>query len=175
VEQVVDLIVSTFKSGKTLYICGNGGSAADAQHIAAELVGRFSFNRPGLRAVALTTDTSFLTAWSNDNDFETVFSRQIESFGKTGDVLLAISTSGRSKNVILAVKAAKQIGMTTIGLVGNSGGTMIELIDYPLVVTAQETACIQEVHLITYHYICGLIESKLFRRLPTERRETNVD
>lgn len=163
IERVADLLVSTFESGHTLYICGNGGSAADAQHIAAELVGRFSFDRPGLRAFTLTTDTSFLTAWSNDHEFETVFSRQVESFGKAGDILLAISTSGKSNNVLLAMKAAKQIGMTTIGLAGNSGGAMMDLIDYPLVVSIQETPCIQEIHLITYHRICDMVESKLFK------------
>ncbi len=163
VHRVVDLIVSAFKSGYSLYTCGNGGSAADAQHIAAELVGRFAFDRPGLRAFALTTDTSFLTAWSNDYEYETIFSRQVESFGKAGDLLLGLSTSGNSKNVILAMESAKKVGMSTIALLGNSGGAMADLVDYPLIVSFQETPCIQEIHLITYHYICNQVELKLFR------------
>lgn len=163
IAKVVEQLVSAFQAGHTLYICGNGGSAADAQHISAELMGRFSFDRPGLRAIALTTDTSLLTAWSNDREFETVFSRQVLSLGRPGDILWGISTSGKSKNVILALKAAKQQGMTTVGLVGSSGGAMQELVDYPLFVPHQETARIQEIHLITYHRICEQVELKLFK------------
>jgi len=162
IDHVVDLLVNRFQSGKTLLICGNGGSAADAQHIAAEFVGRFLAERRGLPAIALAANVATLTAWSNDHEFETVFSRQVESFGKPGDVLWGISTSGRSKNVILALQTAQRMGITTIGMAGNNGGALQDFVDYPLFVSQSQTPRVQEIHLITYHRICEQVESQLF-------------
>lgn len=162
IDRVIDVVVSTFKSGHTLFICGNGGSAADAQHIAAEFVGRFQMERPGLPAMALGTNPATLTAWSNDHSFETIFSRQVESFGKNGDVLWVLSTSGKSKNVLLALKTAKERGLITIGMAGNNGGMMNNLIDYPLFIQEKNTPFVQEIHLMTYHRICEQVEAQLF-------------
>lgn len=162
IDKVTNLLVSQFKAEQTLLICGNGGSAADAQHIAAEFVGRFQFDRPGLPAIALGTNPATLTAWSNDHEFETIFARQVECFGKPGDILWALSTSGRSRNVIKAIKAAKERGLITIGMAGNNGGMMSSMIDYPLFVSEKQTAYVQEIHLITYHRICEQVEAQLF-------------
>jgi D-sedoheptulose 7-phosphate isomerase len=159
---VVTLIVECFQTGHTLFICGNGGSAADAQHIAAEFIGRFLLKRKGLPAIALSTNPATLTAWTNDHEFETVFSRQVESLGKPGDILWGISTSGKSKNVLHALKTAQSLGMFTIGMVGNNGGMMQEFVDSPLFVENQDTPCIQEIHLLTYHRICEQVELQLF-------------
>jgi len=162
IERVVGLLVEGFQSGHTLLICGNGGSAADAQHIAAEFIGRFQMERRGLPAIALSTNPATLTAWSNDHEFETVFSRQVESLGKPRDILWGISTSGNSKNVIRALETAKERGLITIGMVGNSGGLLKEFADYLLVVEQKYTPYIQEIHLITYHRICEQVEAQLF-------------
>ncbi len=162
IEKVTNLLISHFQSQHLLMICGNGGSAADAQHIAAEFVGRFQFDRPGLPAIALGTNPATLTAWSNDHDFDTIFARQVECFGKPGDVLWGISTSGRSRNVIKALQTAKEKGLITIGMAGNDGGMMSSFVDYPLFVNDKNTACVQEIHLITYHRICELVEARLF-------------
>lgn len=165
IDQVTNLLTSSFQAQQTLLICGNGGSAADAQHIAAEFVGRFQFDRPGLPAIALGTNPATLTAWSNDHEFETIFSRQVECFGKPGDVLWALSTSGSSKNVIKALATAKERGLITIGMAGNDGGIMSDMIDYPLFVSQKLTAYVQEIHLITYHHICEQVEAQLFGNL----------
>jgi D-sedoheptulose 7-phosphate isomerase len=162
IEQVTNAIAEQFQAGRTLLICGNGGSAADAQHIAAEFIGRFQIDRRGLPAIALSTNPATLTAWANDHEFETVFSRQVESLGKPGDILWAISTSGRSKNIIHALRAAKEGGLTTIGMAGNNGGMMRSLVDYPLFVGQKQTPYTQEIHLITYHRICEQVEAQLF-------------
>lgn len=158
IELAANIIIESFENGGKLLICGNGGSAADAQHIAAELVGKYERKRKALPAIALTTDTSFLTAWSNDDSYENVFSKQIEGLGKQGDVLLGISTSGNSENIIRALKQAKGQGMKTISLNGKDGGQMKGMADIELLVKHNRTARIQEVHHLVYHILCGLIE-----------------
>jgi len=160
-----DGIADCFRSGGKLLLCGNGGSAADCQHMAAEFVSRLTltFERPGLPAIALTTDTSFLTAYANDRGYEGVFERQVHALGKPEDVLLAISTSGNSKNVILAVERAKEIGMMSIGLLG-SGGRLGGLCDLAISVPDDNTQHVQEAHLAIEHVICDLVELELFDR-----------
>lgn len=152
-----------FKSGNKLLLCGNGGSAADCQHMATEFVSRLTidFDRKSLPALALTTDTSFLTAFANDCGFEGLFERQVAAFGKPGDILLGISTSGSSKNVIRALSAAKNLGMSTIGLVGE-GGKLGDLCDTCISVPSKMTQYIQEAHLAIEHIICDLVECLLF-------------
>jgi len=158
-----DLIADTFRSGGKVLLCGNGGSAADCQHMAAEFVSRLSkdFDRPALPAIALTTDTSFLTAFTNDCGFDGVFERQIEGLGKPGDVLVAISTSGNSPNVIRAVEAAKAKNIRTIGLTGN-GGSLSRTAHIAISVPSANTQFIQEAHLAIEHTICELVEHSLF-------------
>ena len=157
----IETIVNSLKSGGKLLVCGNGGSAADAQHIAAEFVGRFVLERPGYPAIALTTDSSNLTAIGNDYSFDDVFSRQVEALGNKGDVLIAISTSGNSKNVVNAIEMAKKRNMKIIGLSGKDGGLMKDLCDICFVFPYKETARIQEQHMMTYHMICEFSEQKL--------------
>jgi D-sedoheptulose 7-phosphate isomerase len=147
---------------KKIIFAGNGGSAADAQHLAGELVNRFGFDRPGLSAIALTTDTSIITSISNDYGFEKLFSRQVQALGKKGDVLIALSTSGNSANIIEGIKEAKGIGITTIGLTGRSGGKMTAFCDLLLRVPSDDTPRIQEVHILIGHIICSIIENSLF-------------
>jgi D-sedoheptulose 7-phosphate isomerase len=156
-------ITAAFQAGGKLLLCGNGGSAADCQRMAAELVSRLSGERerPGLSALALTTDTSFLTAYSNDHGFEGVFERQVEAHGRRGDVLIAISTSGNSQNVIRAVRRARAMGMMTIGLLGE-GGALTGLVDCPVVVPSRDAHRVQEVLLCVEHILCDLTESALF-------------
>ncbi len=157
------LIAESFKAGGKLLLCGNGGSAADCQHIAAEFVSILTqdFKRPGLKAIALTTDTSFLTAYANDFGFEGVFARQVETLGSPGDTLIGISTSGNSKNVILAVEAARKINIRTIGFLG-SGGRLPELVDIAIAVPSKSTQHIQEAHITIGHILCDLVECCLF-------------
>lgn len=156
-------IVQVFETGNKMLICGNGGSAADAQHISTELVSRFLLDRKALDAEALNINTSSLTAVGNDYSFDKVFSRQIEAKGKKGDILLAISTSGNSKNVIEAIKVAKDIGITTVGLTGNNKNTQIyKLLDYCITVPSESTPRIQEAHIMIGHMICEFIENELF-------------
>jgi phosphoheptose isomerase len=164
IAKAADLIARSFRSGGKLLLCGNGGSAADCQHMAAEFVSRLSknFERRALPAIALTTDTSFLTAFSNDCGFEGVFARQIEALGCTGDVLLGISTSGNSLNVIGAVEAAKSKGMRTIALTGNTG-RLPAITDVAITVPSADTQHIQETHLAVEHIVCELVEDFLFR------------
>ena len=147
--------------GKVLF-AGNGGSAADAQHMAGEFVSRFMFDRPGLAAVALTTDTSILTAIGNDYGYEKLFERQVQALGRKGDVLIVYSTSGRSPNVLLALAAARRQGLVTIGLTGNRGGPMLELCDHVLATPSDSTPKIQEGHLVMGHILCGLVERTMF-------------
>jgi len=155
------LIIESMRAGGKLLIFGNGGSAADAQHIAAELAFKMGRERQALPAIALTTDSSLLTAISNDRSFDYVYSRQIQAIGRKGDVALAISTSGNSQNVIEAVKQARTMEIKTIGLLGNTGGQMAEMVDLPLIIPHHETPRIQEVHIAVGHIICQLIEDEL--------------
>ncbi len=158
IEDAVTALIETLQKGGKILVCGNGGSAADAQHFAAELVGRFEAERKGLPAIALTTDTSILTAIGNDYGFERVFSRQVSALGATGDILIGISTSGNSRNVLEAVGSAKRIGMKTIGLLGGNGGKLAEAVDTAIVVRNPRTARIQEAHILLLHYWAGRIE-----------------
>lgn len=163
VEKAANLITFSFKRGGTLYVCGNGGSAADSQHFAAELVGRFRFDRPPLRAVALTTDTSCLTCLSNDYGYGEVFRRQAEAFLTEKDVLAAISTSGNSENVVKAIEAARARDVPVISLTGR-GGKIREISDVALAVDSDDTANIQEMHILLIHILCRLIEDSLFEK-----------
>ncbi len=155
------LLRNTLKENNKIIICGNGGSAADAQHFAAELVGRFNKNRRPLPAIALTTDTSIITAVANDFGFKEIFKKQIEAWGKKGDILIAISTSGNSENVIEAVKTAKQKGIKTVGLVGKNGGKIKKIVDLPIVIQSKSTARIQEMHILILHTVAEIIENSL--------------
>lgn len=161
VAEAAQMIIAAMRAGGKLLIFGNGGSAADAQHIAAELAFKMGRERQALPAIALTTDTSLLTAISNDRHFDYVFARQIQAIGRKGDVALAISTSGNSPNVIAAVEQARAMGITTIGLLGAGGGKMAALVDLALIVPNGETPRIQEVHITISHIICQLIEDEL--------------
>ena len=156
-----EIIFKSLKKGGTIFWCGNGGSAADSQHIAAEFVGRFKKNRKPLRSIALTTDTSILTCVSNDYSFEEVFSRQIDALGRKGDVLVAISTSGNSRNVKRAIIQAQKMGLKTIGLLGKNGGTCKNYVDVPLIIPSNNTARIQEIHILIEHLLCEIMEHKL--------------
>ncbi|WP_418318621.1 D-sedoheptulose 7-phosphate isomerase [Piscinibacter sakaiensis] len=160
VEQAAQKIGDCIEGGGKLLLCGNGGSAADAQHIAAELIGRYKTERRGLAAIALTTDSSVLTAWSNDYQYETVFARQVEALGRAGDLLIGISTSGNSANVIAAVEAARELGVGTIGLLGRDGGKLRAACDVAVVVPLTDTARIQEAHMVTYHSLCGALDAR---------------
>jgi len=159
--EVARLASSTIKAGKKIMLCGNGGSAADSQHIAAEFIGRFEKERKSMAAIALTTDTSALTAIGNDYGYEEVFSRQVEGLGQSGDLLVGISTSGNSKNVIKALEVAKQKGVNTVALVGDRpNGVMQTIADHVLVAPSANTARIQECHILMMHTICQLVESE---------------
>jgi D-sedoheptulose 7-phosphate isomerase len=162
IEFISNIIIQTYKKKRKILIAGNGGSAADAQHIAAEFVSRFYIDRPGIPAIALTTDTSILTAIGNDYSFENVMSRQIETLGVSGDVFWAISTSGNSKNIVKAINSASKQGITTIGLTGNSENSLAKLCDYCICVPSQDTPRVQEAHILIAHIICGIVEEKLF-------------
>ena len=161
IERAGALIANALGAGRKLLLCGNGGSAADSQHIAAELTGRFVRDRRALAAVALTTDTSALTSIANDYSFDEVFARQVMGLGTRGDCLIAISTSGHSRNVVRAVEAARAAGMRVIGLLGRDGGALRSQCDIPIVVPSESTARIQEAHGFIGHTLCGLIESAL--------------
>ena len=163
IESAAIECIAAFGSGNKLLFAGNGGSAADAQHMAGEFVSRFAFDRPGLPAIALTTDTSILTAIGNDYGYERLFSRQIQALGNPGDLFIAYSTSGKSRNILLALEEAKNKGIKCIGLTGNQGGKMKELCDYLFEVPSSSTPKIQEGHLVLGHILCGLIEEKIFR------------
>ncbi len=164
-EQLAALVVQTFKAGRRVYVLGNGGSAADAQHIAAELVGRFkAADRPALPAVALTTDTSALTAISNDYGFEDVFARQVEALVREGDVVWALSVSGRSPNVIRAVEAAKRQAAKVIGFTGTECAELQTLCDLCLMAQHTDSDRVQEVHQLAYHIVCGLVEDEFTER-----------
>ena len=162
IEQISDIIITALDNENKLLLCGNGGSAADAQHIAAELSGRFEMDRKALNAQALHVNSSYLTAVANDYGFEDVYSRMIEASAKSGDVLIALSTSGNSKNVINAIKKANQMEMVTIGFSGSDGGFMKDICKYNLIIPSNNTARIQEAHILVGHVICKLIEQKIF-------------
>lgn len=162
IEAAAQACVRAFEQGNKVMLAGNGGSAADAQHIAAELVSRFAFDRPGLPAMALTTDSSILTAIGNDLGYARVFVRQLQTHARPGDVFIAYSTSGQSPNVILALQEAQTLGLITIGLTGNRGGPMEGLCDHYLTVPSTDTPKIQEGHAVLGHILCGLIEQSLF-------------
>ena len=164
-EKTVSVCIDCFKNGGKILFAGNGGSAADAQHMAAEFVSRFAFDRPGLPAIALTTDTSILTAIGNDYGFEKLFARQIQAHGNKGDVFVGYSTSGQSPNILLAFEEARARNLTCVGLTGNRGGPMLELCDYLLEVPSSDTPKIQEGHFILGHIICGLVENAIFKKL----------
>lgn len=156
------MLIAAVRAGKKILLFGNGGSAADAQHIAAELVNRYQIERPGIAAIALTTDTSILTSIANDTTYDEAFSRQIDALGQEGDVAIAITTSGRSPNVIRGVQAARKRGLQTIGLLGKDGGAVKDLVDLPLIVPSSSTSHIQEVHITVGHILCELIEQSLY-------------
>ncbi len=162
ISQVADMIRDALGSGKKILLMGNGGSAADAQHFAAEIVGRFRMERRGLPAMALTTDTSILTAIGNDYGYEAVFRRQVEAFAAEGDVVIGISTSGNSENVHSALLLARRMGCRTVGILGKDGGTIREIVDTDLTVPSGDTPRIQEGHILMIHIICDLVEKSLF-------------
>jgi len=162
---VSSICINTFKKDGKILVAGNGGSAADAQHFAGELVSRFLFDRPALSAIALTTDSSILTAIGNDYGYEDVFARQIQALGRSGDVFIAISTSGNSANILKAIQTAKAIGLVVIGLTGLSGGKMKDMCDVCLCAPSDSTPRIQECHLFIEHTLCACIEESLFGEL----------
>lgn len=162
IAKIVEESVEALKNGHKIIWCGNGGSAAQSQHLAAELVGRYKMERPALNSISLTVDTSNLTAIGNDYGYDVVFSRQLEGVGQTGDVLFGLSTSGNSKNVVKAFELAKQKGIKTVALVGAKGGLMKDMADYTVAVPAFTSAHIQELHITVGHLICDLIEKALF-------------
>ncbi|MEE3744962.1 D-sedoheptulose 7-phosphate isomerase [Campylobacter porcelli] len=158
VMKVANIIIDTLKNGNKIIICGNGGSAADAQHFAAELTGRYKSERASLGAIALTTDTSALTAIGNDYGYDMVFSRQLGGVGRAGDLLVAISTSGNSKNVLNATQVARENGIKSVGLSGKGGGAMNDMCDINIVVPSDDTARIQEMHILIIHTICQAVD-----------------
>ncbi len=161
IDKASEIISKSLKLGGTIFWCGNGGSAADSQHIAAEFVGRFKKDRRPLKSIALTTDTSILTCISNDYSYEKIFSRQLAALGSKGDVLVVISTSGESENIRQVLIQAKKMGIKTIGLLGKKGGRCKNFANIPLIVPSQSTARIQEAHILIEHLICELVELKL--------------
>jgi len=160
INNAINLITDSIKNGNKLIIFGNGGSAADAQHIAAELIGRFKLERKSIPAIALTTDSSILTSLGNDYSYDVIFSRQCESLVLKNDVVIGISTSGNSKNVKLGMIMAQKMGAKTIGLLGNNGGTIKDVSDFSIIVNSDDTANIQESHRVIYHIICNLVEKQ---------------
>jgi D-sedoheptulose 7-phosphate isomerase len=162
--QVVKVLVAAFKGGHKVLLFGNGGSAADAQHLAAEFVNRFLIERPPLPAIALTTDTSILTSISNDYGYVETFAKQVKALGRAGDVAIGISTSGSAANVVKAVKAAKDLGLKTVGLTGGNGGDLVKIADFALVVDSSSTPRIQEAHITIGHVICEMVDRMLFQQ-----------
>ena len=165
IQNIANEIVKGYKNGKKVLTAGNGGSAGDAQHIAGELVSKFFFDRPGLSAFSLATDTSILTAIGNDYGYEKSFSRQIQANGCKGDIFIGISTSGNSKNIVLALQEAKKKGIVTVGLVGSKSCDMDELCDYIIKIPSSSTPTIQESHIMIGHIICALVEEAIFSKV----------
>ena len=163
VERVAEAIVNCLVADKKVLLCGNGGSAADAQHVTGELVGRYKLERRAYPAIALTTDTSILTAWGNDYDFETIFERQVEALGDEGDVLIGFSTSGNSENVYRALERGKRYGLTTVSFTGGNGGRIKDLTKFNVNVPSDDTPRIQECHMFAYHTICEIVEKAVTR------------
>ena len=161
---VVEAVTAALKAGNKILLFGNGGSAADAQHLAAEFINRFVIERPPLPAIALTTDTSVITSIGNDYDFADIFSKQIRAIGQKGDVAWGMSTSGTSANVIKGLETARKIGMVTVGLTGRDGGDIAKIVDHALNVSSTSTPRIQEVHITVGHEICEMVDFKLFQR-----------
>ena len=159
IEAALELIVPSLKKGQPMLLCGNGGSAADALHITGELVGRFLIERKALNVICLSANVSVMTAWANDYEYESIFSRQVEAHGVSGGVLLCLSTSGNSKNVLRALEMAKKLGLSTICMTGKGGGAMAQLCDVLIDVPSNSTPRVQEMHLVVYHYLCERIES----------------
>jgi len=168
IVNVVEVVTGVLKGGNKILLFGNGGSAADAQHLAAEFVNRFIIERPPLPAIALTTDTSVITSIGNDYDFSEIFSKQIKAIGQAGDIAWGISTSGTSPNVVKALEMAKKMGMITIGLTGKDGGKIAQMVDYSLHVSSHSVPRIQEVHITLGHVICEMVDLKLFQRPDTK-------
>ena len=166
IHRAIELVTQSLGGGGKLLVFGNGGSSADAQHIAAELVGRFAKERAALPAIALATNEAILTAWSNDHAFEGVFARQIEALGRKGDIAWGISTSGNSPNVVTALACARARGLITLGLTGDGGGRLAGHCDVLLAVPLSDTPRIQELHVVTYHAICAAVETRLFGPVP---------
>ena len=162
INQISSVIIEAYRKKNKVILFGNGGSAADAQHIAGELVNRLHLEREALPAIALTTDSSVLTSIANDYDYSRIFARQVEALAKEGDVAIGISTSGNSSNVIEAVKTAKEKGAKTVGFTGNKGGNLAELVDFVISVPSDETPRVQESHITIFHIICCLVERELF-------------
>ncbi len=162
IEKVVNVVATAFKNGNHVYFCGNGGSAADAQHLAAEFSGRFYIDRKALPAEALHCNTSYLTAVANDYSYDMIYSRMIDGIGKEGDILIGLSTSGNSKNIVNAFEKAKEKAMTTIGFTGSTGGAMRSCSDHLINVPSNDTPRIQESHILIGHIICQLVEEKYF-------------
>lgn len=162
IEQVTLAMIQAFKNDARVWLCGNGGSAADAQHIAAELSGRFYLNRPGLFAEVLGVNFSYLTAVANDFGYDHVFERMIQAVGKPNDILIALSTSGNSPNILLAVEAAKKNGLTIVGMTGKTGGKMANLCNYLINIPSTDTPRIQEAHITVGHILCELVEKEIF-------------
>ena len=161
IEKISKVLSASLLNSGTIFWCGNGGSASDSQHLAAELLGRFKKNRRPLRSMSLNADTSVLTCISNDFNYKDIFARQIEALGRPGDVLVGISTSGNSDNVFSSIIKAKEIGLTTVGLLGKGGGKMKSVLDLPLIISSETTARIQEMHIFIGHILCDLIEAEL--------------
>jgi D-sedoheptulose 7-phosphate isomerase len=161
VDEAASTIIAVLSQAKPLLVCGNGGSASDAMHITAELVGRFKKERKAMNCICLTCDAAVLTAWANDYSFETVFARQVEAYGRLGGALMGISTSGNSANVIRAFETAKSLGLTTIALTGEAGGALGAVTDILIDVPSRETAIIQQLHMCIYHYLCDKVETAL--------------
>jgi D-sedoheptulose 7-phosphate isomerase len=166
---VCERCVEVYRTGRKTLIAGNGGSAGDAQHIAAEFVGRFYFDRPSLPSMALTTDSSMLTAIGNDYGYQNVFKRQLQAHGVQGDMFIAISTSGKSENILEAVKECQKLGITTVGLTGVNGNILFELCDYCIMVPSNSTPRIQEAHILIGHIICAYVEAALFEDLSVKK------
>jgi D-sedoheptulose 7-phosphate isomerase len=162
IEEVARLGIDIYKNGSKILACGNGGSASDAQHLVGELVGRYMLERNGIPAIALTANSTVMTALANDYDYESVFAKQVKAYGNKGDVLIGISTSGNSQNVIKAFEKAHEMGIITVGFTGEKGGNMKNVSDYLINVPSDSTPRIQEMHILVIHIICGLIEGGLF-------------
>jgi D-sedoheptulose 7-phosphate isomerase len=162
--KVIDVITASLKRGNRIFLFGNGGSAADAQHLAAEFVNRFIIDRPPLPAIALTTDTSVITSIGNDFDFAEIFSKQLRALGQAGDIAWGISTSGNSPNVVKGLETARKQGMTTIGLTGKDGGDVLRIVDHALNVASHSVPRVQEVHILVGHMICEMVDFKLFQK-----------